>query len=219
MTDKFPKITEEGLDDLRKRIGVKIENTVEPWNYEATRDAIRHYAHGIGDDNRLWCDPEYAATTKYGAHRRAAELPVHHQPDHFGLLRRPFGRPRDVGRRRLDLAQAGAAQRHDPHRGAPQGSGRASDQVRRALVPADLPRRFLQPARRHGRRGRQLGVPHRPRRSARARHQVHRSARPGRAVHRGAARGILRHLRQRGSPRRAPRATGKTSTSATSCRA
>jgi acyl dehydratase len=64
--NKFPKITEEGLDDLRKRIGIKIENTVEPWNYEATRDAIRHYAHGIGDDNPLWCDPEYAAKTKYG---------------------------------------------------------------------------------------------------------------------------------------------------------
>lgn len=66
MSAKFPKITEEGLDDLRSRIGVKIENTVEPWNYEATRDGIRHYAHGIGDDNPLWCDPEYAANTKYG---------------------------------------------------------------------------------------------------------------------------------------------------------
>ncbi|MFS0849570.1 MaoC family dehydratase N-terminal domain-containing protein [Novosphingobium panipatense] len=65
--NKFPKITEEGLDDLRQRIGVKIENTVEPWNYEASRDAIRHYAHGIGDDNPLWCDPEYAAKTKYGS--------------------------------------------------------------------------------------------------------------------------------------------------------
>ncbi len=63
---KFPKITEDGLADLRKRIGVKIEKTVEPWNYEATRDAIRHYAHGIGDNNPLWCDPEYAKNTKYG---------------------------------------------------------------------------------------------------------------------------------------------------------
>jgi acyl dehydratase len=63
---RFPKITEEGLADLRKRIGVKIENTVEPWNYEASRDAIRHYAHGIGDDNPLWCDPAYAEKTKYG---------------------------------------------------------------------------------------------------------------------------------------------------------
>ena len=63
---KFPKITEEGLNALRERIGVKIGNTVEPWCYEATRDNIRHYAHGIGDDNPLWSDPEYARQTKYG---------------------------------------------------------------------------------------------------------------------------------------------------------
>ena len=63
---QFPKITEKGLDDLRKRIGVKIGETAEPWCYEATRDNIRHYAHGIGDDNPLWCVPEYAAKTKYG---------------------------------------------------------------------------------------------------------------------------------------------------------
>jgi len=62
----FPKITEDGLAALRQRIGVKIGVTVEPWCYEATRDNIRHYAHGIGDDNPLWCVPEYAAKTKYG---------------------------------------------------------------------------------------------------------------------------------------------------------
>ena len=64
--NRFPKITEQGLADLRQRIGVKITNTIEPWNYEASRDAIRHYAHGIGDDNPLWCDPEYCANTRYG---------------------------------------------------------------------------------------------------------------------------------------------------------
>ena len=62
----FPKITESGLDELRERIGVKIGATAEPWCYEATRDNIRHYAHGIGDDNPLWCDPGYAAKTHYG---------------------------------------------------------------------------------------------------------------------------------------------------------
>jgi acyl dehydratase len=62
----FPKITERGLDELRERIGLKIENTLEPWCHEATRDNIRHYAHGIGDDNPLWCDPAYAAKTRYG---------------------------------------------------------------------------------------------------------------------------------------------------------
>lgn len=62
----FPKITERGLDELRERIGVKIGATAEPWCYEATRDNIRHYAHGIGDDNPLWSDPEYAARTQHG---------------------------------------------------------------------------------------------------------------------------------------------------------
>ena len=63
---EFVGITDAALDDLRKRIGVKIGRTLEPWCYEATRDNIRHYAHGIGDDNPLWCDPEYARSTPYG---------------------------------------------------------------------------------------------------------------------------------------------------------
>jgi acyl dehydratase len=63
---EFPKITQQGLDELRQRIGQKIGATAEPWCYEATRDNIRHYAHGIGDDNPLWCDPDYAARTRYG---------------------------------------------------------------------------------------------------------------------------------------------------------
>jgi len=63
---EFPKITPQGMDELRQRIGVKIGATAEPWCYEATRDNIRHYAHGIGDDNPLWCDPEYAAKSQYG---------------------------------------------------------------------------------------------------------------------------------------------------------
>jgi acyl dehydratase len=65
-TRHFPKITDHGLDQLRQRIGVKIENTLEPWCHEATRDNIRHYAHGIGDDNPLWCDPDHAAGTRWG---------------------------------------------------------------------------------------------------------------------------------------------------------
>ena len=63
---RFPKITDQALDALRSRINMPIENTLEPWCHEATRDNIRHYAHGIGDDNPLWCDPAYAAKTQYG---------------------------------------------------------------------------------------------------------------------------------------------------------
>ena len=64
---RFPKITDRDLEDLQKRIGVRIENMPEPWCCEATRDNIRHYAHGIGDDNPLWCDPAYAEKTKHGS--------------------------------------------------------------------------------------------------------------------------------------------------------
>ncbi|HEY1971181.1 MAG TPA: MaoC family dehydratase N-terminal domain-containing protein [Pseudonocardia sp.] len=63
---RFAVITDRALESLRGLIGVKITDTVEPWCYEATRDNIRHYAHGIGDDNPLWCDPGYAAGTRYG---------------------------------------------------------------------------------------------------------------------------------------------------------
>jgi len=65
-TRHFAKITDAALDALRARKNVRIENTLEPWCHEATRDNIRHYAHGIGDDNPLWCVPEYAEKTKHG---------------------------------------------------------------------------------------------------------------------------------------------------------
>jgi len=61
---QFPVITEAGMDALRRLIGRPITETVEPWCYEITRDNIRHYAHGVGDDNPLWCDPEYAKRTR-----------------------------------------------------------------------------------------------------------------------------------------------------------
>ena len=32
----------------------------EPWVRDVTRDAVRHFAWGIGDNNPLWLDPDYA---------------------------------------------------------------------------------------------------------------------------------------------------------------
>jgi acyl dehydratase len=63
---EFVGITELALAALRQRLGQRIEPVPEPWCYEASRDNIRHYAHGIGDDNPLWCDPAYGQTTRYG---------------------------------------------------------------------------------------------------------------------------------------------------------
>ena len=64
---QFAVITDDALNQLRRLINVPITDSLEPWVSEITKDSIRHYAHGIGDDNPLWCDPAYAATTKYGA--------------------------------------------------------------------------------------------------------------------------------------------------------
>ena len=36
------------------------------WVRDVTRDAVRHFAWGVGDDNPLWLDPEYAARSRYG---------------------------------------------------------------------------------------------------------------------------------------------------------
>lgn len=66
LNEHFPVIKEEELNKLRQRIGVKITKTVLPWVTEATIDSIRHYAEGIGDDNPLWTDSEYAEKAPFG---------------------------------------------------------------------------------------------------------------------------------------------------------
>jgi acyl dehydratase len=63
---RFSVITDKGIADLSSLVGVEVRDSLEPWCHEATRDSIRHWAHGIGDDNPLWCDPEYARGTRYG---------------------------------------------------------------------------------------------------------------------------------------------------------
>jgi acyl dehydratase len=49
----FPTITDEALASLRALIGRPIRRP-EPYIEVATRDAIRHWAHGIGDRNPVW---------------------------------------------------------------------------------------------------------------------------------------------------------------------
>jgi acyl dehydratase len=49
----FPVITPAALAELRARIGKPVPRP-EPYIEEATRDAIRHWAYGIGDRNPHW---------------------------------------------------------------------------------------------------------------------------------------------------------------------
>ena len=66
-TDKdllSPAISDNALAEARALLGMPIR--LEQYNYEASRDVIRHYAWGIGDDNPVYSDPEYARGTKWG---------------------------------------------------------------------------------------------------------------------------------------------------------
>ncbi|ONH26424.1 FAS1-like dehydratase domain-containing protein [Pseudofrankia asymbiotica] len=78
----FGKITDEKIAAVRARIGVDLDEDnflpVDPevaagwrapqraFNSEATPDAIRHFVNGYGDDNPLYCDPEYAEKSRWG---------------------------------------------------------------------------------------------------------------------------------------------------------
>lgn len=59
------RITDEALESLRGRIGQPVRRP-RPYIEEITRDAIRHYADGIGDLNPLWVDRDYATSTRFG---------------------------------------------------------------------------------------------------------------------------------------------------------
>ncbi|WP_432825612.1 FAS1-like dehydratase domain-containing protein [Dactylosporangium sp. CA-092794] len=60
------RITQAGLQRMRDLIQVELRR---PFilNTEVTRDAVRRYCWGIGDDNPLWLDRDYAESTVYGA--------------------------------------------------------------------------------------------------------------------------------------------------------
>jgi acyl dehydratase len=66
MTERRPAITDEALERLRARIGVSQPHPQPPWYRDPGTDAFRHVAEATGDDNPLWCEPDYAAGTVWG---------------------------------------------------------------------------------------------------------------------------------------------------------
>ena len=60
------EITEETLAAAAGLIGVPLRRNHMQWIETASRDAIRHFAWGIGDNNPLWLDPEYGAAGPTG---------------------------------------------------------------------------------------------------------------------------------------------------------
>ena len=60
------KFTDEMLEEMRSLIGTELRTDACLNNEYATRLAILRFAEGIGDDNPLWTDPEYAAGSPHG---------------------------------------------------------------------------------------------------------------------------------------------------------
>lgn len=60
------KFTDEMLNHMRGMIGTELRTDSCINNEYATRLAILRFCEGIGDDNPLWTDADYAATTDHG---------------------------------------------------------------------------------------------------------------------------------------------------------
>jgi acyl dehydratase len=59
-------ITDDGVARLRARVGIPRPHTQPPHYRFPNEDTFRHVAEAYGDDNPLWCDPDYARTTRWG---------------------------------------------------------------------------------------------------------------------------------------------------------
>ena len=60
------EITDTGLAEAAALIGQPLRRTRMQWIQDASRDAIRHIAWGVGDDNPLWVDADYAKASPTG---------------------------------------------------------------------------------------------------------------------------------------------------------
>ena len=59
------RITEEGIVRLRARVGVPEPHPLPPHYTLPTIDTFRNVAVAYGDDNPLWCDPDYGLKTRW----------------------------------------------------------------------------------------------------------------------------------------------------------
>ena len=62
---EYPAAIQKEVDEYNKLLNRELIDGYV-FNHTATNDAILHYALGIGDDNPLWTDEEFAKKTQYG---------------------------------------------------------------------------------------------------------------------------------------------------------
>ena len=140
--------TPEMLDFYRRHVGLEYE--CEGWISEATRDAIRHFAEGVGDDNPLYLDPSHAAASPYGGLIAPPTFPDVFSNKGFtaedGFHRGPSAGPvRPVGGGPVGVPPAGALGGHTALH-LPHGlNSRAAQCVWRHGLRAGRPQHLLQP--------------------------------------------------------------------------
>ncbi|WEK42365.1 MAG: MaoC family dehydratase N-terminal domain-containing protein [Candidatus Sphingomonas colombiensis] len=59
-------ITDEDIERQRQLLGFDQAASTREYLQSATEDNIRNFAHGCGDDNPLFCNPDYARGTRWG---------------------------------------------------------------------------------------------------------------------------------------------------------
>jgi hypothetical protein len=87
----FPTITDEALASLRAFAGQPVRRG-EPYIEAATRDAIRHWAHGIGDRNPSWAEHRVAPRGPGQAPRLSVHPGSEPLAPHAGLCEDRAGR-------------------------------------------------------------------------------------------------------------------------------
>jgi acyl dehydratase len=66
-SSQTPALWDGALEEARSLIGVELRRTGNAWNTAASPDGVRHFCWGIGDENPLFCDPEYDRNSKWGS--------------------------------------------------------------------------------------------------------------------------------------------------------
>ena len=62
------QITDETIATLKQLVRESGEKPLtRQWHTETSLDSVRHWSWGLGDDNPLWCEPDYGAKTSHGS--------------------------------------------------------------------------------------------------------------------------------------------------------
>lgn len=70
------RITDEDIERARAQIGIPVNKSGELWNHVPSQDGISHFAFGCGDDNPLFHDPAYGATTRWHGQIAPPTFPI-----------------------------------------------------------------------------------------------------------------------------------------------